>query len=210
MVYIAICYNKTMKKILLGVLCVGGLLYIWKGGKPTIINFPNNHQAIVAFGDSLTAGYGATAGSGYPEVLARKINRPVINLGLSGDTAARALERLEAVLREHPYMVLIEFGANDFMRQQSRQKAVESVAYIVEQVQSSGAIAVIVDTGGPGMSEYTKAYKKLAQEKGALFVPGILKGIFFHKKYKSDQVHPNEQGYAKIADKVHKVIAPYL
>lgn len=199
-----------MKKILLGVLCVVGLLYVWKGGKPTITNFPNNNQTIVAFGDSLTAGYGAPAGTGYPEVLARKIGRPVINLGLSGDTAAHAPERLEAALRENPYMVLIEFGANDFMRQQSRQKAVDSVAYIVDQVQSFGAIAVIVDTGGPGMSEYTKAYKQLAKEKNALFVPGIMKGIFFHKKYKSDQVHPNAQGYAKIADKVHKVIKPYL
>ena len=199
-----------MKKILIGVLCVAGVFYLIKGNKPQIKNFPNGNQVIVAFGDSLTAGYGATDGASYPDVLAQKINRPVINLGLSGDTAANAPTRLPSVLERRPYMVLIEFGANDFMRQRSRQQAIEAVSRIVDEVQAVGAIAVIVDTGAPGMGEYTKAYKKLAKEKGALFVPGILKGIFFHKKYKSDQVHPNEQGYAKVADKVHKVIAPYL
>ncbi len=134
----------------------------------------------------------------------------MINLGLSGDTAVNAPTRLPSVLSQRPYMVLIELGANDFMHQRSRQQAIEAVSRIVDEVQAAGAIAVIVDTGAPGMGEYTKSYKRLAKEKGAIFVPGILKGIFFHKKYKSDQVHPNEQGYAKIADKVHKVIAPYL
>ena len=199
-----------MKKILIGVLCVAGLFYLFKGHKTPIKNFPNDNQVIVAFGDSLTAGYGAAEGSSYPDVLAQKISRPVINLGLYGDTAVNAPTRLPSVLSQRPYMVLIELGANDFMHQRSRQQAIEAVSRIVDEVQAAGAIAVIVDTGAPGMGEYTKSYKRLAKEKGAIFVPGILKGIFFHKKYKSDQVHPNEQGYAKIADKVHKVIAPYL
>ena len=199
-----------MKIILIILLCVVGCWYFWKGGKRPIVNFPNNNKVIVAFGDSLTAGYGAAAGESYPDVLARKVDRPVINLGLSGELAVDAPKRLQSVLREYPYMVLIEFGANDFMRQKSRQQAIDAVAHIVDEVQRIGAIAVIVDTGGPGMGEYTKAYKKLAKEKGALFVPGILKGIFFRQKYKSDQVHPNAQGYAKVADKVYKVINPYL
>ncbi|MBR2082007.1 MAG: hypothetical protein IJ876_03225 [Elusimicrobiaceae bacterium] len=199
-----------MKKILVVIIILMGLFYLFKGRKPTIKNFPNNNQSVVAFGDSLTAGYGAPAGSSYPDVLAQKINRPVINLGVSGETAAQAPARIQQVLREYPYMVLIEFGANDFMRQQSRQAAVNAVSQIVDQVQDIGAIAVIVDTGGPGMGEYTKAYKHLAKEKGALFVPGIMKGIFYKTQLKSDQVHPNAQGYAIVADKVHKVIKDYL
>ncbi len=199
-----------MKKILIAVVCVMGLFYIWKGKKPEIKNFPNSNLAVVAFGDSLTAGYGAPAGQSYPDFLAQKISRPVVNLGLSGDTAANAPTRLPAVLEQRPYMVLIEFGANDRIRQLSHTAAVNAVARIVDEVQAAGAIAVIVDTGGPGMGEYTRAYKKIAQEKGALFVPGIMKGIFFKPSLKSDQIHPNAQGYAKIADKVHKVIKNYL
>ena len=186
------------------------LFYFSHARKVPIKNFPNSHEVIVAFGDSLTEGYGAAEGESFPDVLAQKIDRPVVNLGLSGDTAARAPLRLERVLAEEPYMVLIEFGANDHMRKQSRQTAINAVAQIVDEVQKAGAIAVIVDTGGPGMDEYTKAYKKMAKEKGALFVPAILKGIFYTRRLKSDQVHPNAEGYAKIADKVHKRIKKYL
>ena len=199
-----------MKKILVGVIVLMGLFYFLRGGKTSIKNFPNSRRTVVAFGDSLTAGYGAPVGTSYPDVLASKINRPVVNLGVSGELAVQAPARVQDVLDERPYMVLIEFGANDFMRQQSRQAAVDAVAEIVDAVQDYGAIAVIVDTGGPGMGEYTKAYKKLAREKGALFVPGIMKGIFYKPSLKSDQVHPNAAGYAKVAEKVHKVIKNYL
>ncbi|MBP5403597.1 MAG: hypothetical protein J6Y17_00720 [Elusimicrobiaceae bacterium] len=199
-----------MKKFILGLLVVIGLFYFLHEGKTEIKNFPNSRRSVVAFGDSLTAGYGSPAGTSYPDVLAKKIDRPVVNLGVSGETAAAAPARLQEVLDEEPYMVLIEFGANDHMRQQSRQAAVNAVAQIVDEVQRYGAIAVIVDTGGPGMGEYTKAYKQMAKEKGALFVPGILKGIFYKPGLKSDQVHPNAQGYAKVADKVYRVIKNYL
>ena len=199
-----------MKKIIVGVLLVLGLVYFWKHTKTEVKNFPNSYRNVVAFGDSLTAGYGAPPGTSYPSVLAQKINRPVVNLGVSGEMATQAPARLQEVLAQRPYMVLIEFGANDHMRRQSRQKAVDAVAYIVDEVQKFGAIAVVVDTGGPGMNEYTKAYKQLAREKGALFVPGIMKGIFYRPSLKSDQVHPNAAGYAKVADKVYKVIKDYL
>ncbi len=199
-----------MKKLLIGVLIVAGLFYLFKGGESKVKNFPNARQTVVAFGDSLTAGYGAPAGSSYPDILATKIERPVVNLGVSGEMAAQAPARLEQVLSHRPYMVLIEFGANDFMRQQSTQAAINAVSHIVDEVQNYGAIAVIVDTGGPGMGAYTKAYKQIAKEKGALYVPGIMKGIFYKPSLKSDQVHPNAAGYAKVADKVYKIIKPYL
>lgn len=177
---------------------------------PEIKNLHNPHTAIVAFGDSLTAGYGAPKGASYPDVLAQKLGRPVVNLGLSGDTAVNAPSRLPQVLEQNPHLVLIEFGANDFMRGLSREEAVAAVARIVDEVQAAGAVAVIVDTGGPGMGAYTSAYEKLAKEKQAVFVPGILKGIFHDRRYKSDMVHPNAEGYQKVAEKVYKVLKPYL
>ena len=199
-----------MKKGLLGVLMIAGLFYFWGGGKTKIKNFPKNNRAVVAFGDSLTAGYGVSAAESYPAQLAKKTDRPVVNLGVSGETAVQGLARVEQVLQERPYMVLIEFGANDFMRRQSTQSALEAVEKIIDQVQAAGAIAVIVDTGGPGMGEYTKAYKEMAKEKGALYVPGIMKGIFYKPSLKSDQVPPNAAGYEKIARKVYKKIEKYL
>ena len=178
--------------------------------KNTVKNFPNERQTIVAFGDSLTAGYGAPGGSSYPDYLGQLLGRPVVNLGLSGELAAHAPERLKEVLAYQPHMVLIEFGANDFMQQRSTQAAIAAVRQIVDEVQASGAIAVIIDTGGPGMGDYTKAYRELAKEKKALFVPGILKGIFIKRNLKSDSVHPNAQGYKIVAERVHKVIKSYV
>lgn len=198
-----------MKKWILLAALAAGAWYFMKGS-PEVKNLHNPNTAVVAFGDSLTAGYGAPKGASYPDILAQKLGRPVVNLGLSGDTAVNAPNRLPDVLAHNPHMVLIEFGANDFMRSLSREEAVRAVAQVVDEVQTAGAVAVIVDTGGPGMGEYTKAYQKLAKEKQAVFVPAILKGIFHDRRYKSDMVHPNADGYEKVAEKVYKEIKPYL
>ena len=107
-------------------------------------------------------------------------------------------------------MVLIEFGGNDYMRNMRMEDAAAAVEQIVDAVQAAGAVAVVVDIGGPGMGHYTRAYKKLAQEKGAVFVPGILQGIFNQKQYKSDMVHPNAAGYEIVAERVYEKIKPYV
>ena len=198
-----------MKKWIWILIAVAGVYYFLRD-TVEIKNVDNSGTAIVAFGDSLTAGYGAPKGSSYPDFLARKLGRDVVNLGLSGETAEHAPSRLPEVLAQNPYMVLIEFGGNDYMRNMRMEDAAAAVGQIVDAVQQAGAIAVVVDTGGPGMGHYTRAYKKLAQEKGAVFVPGILKGIFNKKEYKSDMVHPNAAGYKIVAERVYEEIKPYV
>lgn len=199
-----------MKKVLLLLVIIGAGVYFLRS-EPMPVNIGNNGTRIVAFGDSLTAGYGAPKELSYPSRLAARVKRPVINLGLSGDTAINAPNRLADVLASDPYMVLIEFGANDFMRSLSFEESIRAIEKIVEQVQAAGAIAVIVDTGGYAlMSRYTKAYKRIAKEKKAVFVPAIMDGIMNKPSLKSDQIHPNDKGYQLIADKVYKHIEPYL
>lgn len=198
-----------MKKWI-GLLLAAAAVYYFMKDTPEIKNLGNPGVAIVAFGDSLTAGYGAPKGSSYPDFLSRKLGRKVINLGQSGETAVHAPSRMAEVLSQNPHMVLIEFGANDYMQSRSMQAAVEAVARIVDAVQQAGAVAVIVDTGGPGMDGYSRNYRKLAKEKGAVFVPGILKGIFNDRRYKSDMVHPNSAGYEIVADRIYQEIKPYL
>lgn len=198
-----------MKKWI-GLLLVAACAYYFMKDTAEIKNLHNPGTAVVAFGDSLTAGYGAPKGSAYPAVLAAKLGREVINLGMSGETAAHAPSRLPEVLAQNPHMVLIEFGANDFMQNRRMEDALAAVAEIVDVVQQAGAVAVIVDTGAPGMGHYSRAYKKLAEEKGAIFVPGILEGIFNKRQYKSDMVHPNAAGYEIVAERVYERIKPYL
>ncbi|WP_428055654.1 GDSL-type esterase/lipase family protein [Candidatus Avelusimicrobium alvi] len=198
-----------MKKWI-GLLLVAACAYYFMKDTAEIKNLHNPGTAVVAFGDSLTAGYGAPKGSAYPAVLAAKLGREVVNLGMSGETAAHAPSRLPEVLAQNPHMVLIEFGANDFMQNRRMEDALAAVAEIVDAVQQAGAVAVIVDTGAPGMGHYSRAYKKLAEEKGAIFVPGILEGIFNKRQYKSDMVHPNAAGYEIVAERVYERIKPYL
>ncbi|WP_428078120.1 GDSL-type esterase/lipase family protein [Candidatus Avelusimicrobium alvi] len=198
-----------MKKWI-GLLLVAACAYYFMKDTAEIKNLHNPGTAVVAFGDSLTAGYGAPRGSAYPAVLAAKLGREVVNLGMSGETAAHAPSRLPEVLAQNPHMVLIEFGANDFMQNRRMEDALAAVAEIVDAVQQAGAVAVIVDTGAPGMGHYSRAYKKLAEEKGAVFVPGILEGIFNKRQYKSDMVHPNAAGYEIVAERVYERIKPYL
>lgn len=179
--------------------------------KTTIKNVGNAGQAVVAFGDSLSYGYGAPKGQSYPDVLGQKISRPVVNMGRNGATAVSALPRLDEVLAENPYMVLIEYGGNDFMHAVPLNDTLTAIEKMVDGVQAAGAVAVIVDTGGYyGMNKYTKAYKKIAQEKGAVYVPGILNGVMGERGLMSDQIHPNAKGYAIVAEKVYKEIKGYL
>lgn len=177
-------------------------------GKPS--NMGNNGSDIIAFGDSLTYGYGAQKAESYPAVLGTIIGREVVNLGVSGDTAQDGLERLSELDDYNPYMVLIEFGANDYMRKRPFDQTKQALSDIVDYVQQRGAIAVIVDTGGPGMGRYTDLMKDLAKEKKAVFVPGIMAGIFTDRSLKSDMIHPNAKGYEIVAKRIYKSIKPYI
>lgn len=199
-----------MKKWLIILLVAVGIWY-WTAQPAPIKNAGQTVNVIVAFGDSLTEGKGSGGKQyAYPAVLAELSGKTVLNMGLSGETAVHAPQRLPEVLAARPDMVLIEFGANDHMRSMSRENAVSAVAQLVDAVQAAGAIAVIVDTGGPGMGPYTDAYKKMAKKKQAVFVPGIVRGIFHKREYKSDMIHPNAAGYKIVAQKVYNAIKPYL
>ena len=200
-----------MKKFILAVLLLAVIVYMSGKKKPEIKNVDNTGANVVVFGDSLSYGYGAPRGQSYPDLIGHKISRSVINLGRNGETAVGAARRVEEVLEQNPYMVLIEFGGNDFMRGVDFQQTVQAVSDMVDQVQSAGAVAVVVDTGGYyGMKKYSKAYQKLAKEKGAVFVKGILDGVFGKTALMSDQIHPNAKGYEIVADKVYQDIKDYL
>ena len=200
-----------MKKIILVFLALGLLWYFWPAAKPKIKNIKNPNVNIVVFGDSLSYGKGAAPEESYPALLERALGRPVINLGRNGETAVNAAPRIGEALEENPYMVLLEFGGNDLMRSVPFEQTLLAMSQMTDAVQQAGAVAVIVDTGGSSlMGRYSRAYKKLAQEKGAVFVPGILDGILGKRNLMSDQIHPNAAGYKIVAEKVEKEIKPYL
>ncbi len=185
-------------------------------------NTRNIHSAlgenIVCFGDSITAGVGAGEGEDYPSLLRSKLKITVINSGHGGDTTFDALQKVDAELKYHPKIIIVEFGANDFMRAleksigkagQSHIQAFKNLEIVVKKLQDAGAVVVIA---GINLNDYYSAgYRKLAKKTHSVLIPDIMEGIRDDQNYMSaDNIHPNAAGYRKMADIILNVIEPLL
>ncbi len=189
-------------------------LVILLGGcaKQEIKNIDSKGVNIICLGDSLTYGYGVDKGADYPSLLACMINIPVINAGVDGDTSIEGLKRLNLdVLEKKPLLVIIEFGGNDFLKQVPIKLTFSNIKEMIEKAQSKGAMVALIDiSAGMLFAEYRVQLSKLAKQSGAIFIPSILEGIVTNPSLKSDFLHPNSNGYNMVAQRVHRVIAPYL
>ncbi len=200
-----------MKKIFLLVSFFAIVLFILlRPHTASITNTLPQGVNIIAFGDSLSYGTGAKAGMDYPSQLSSLLKRPIINLGVPGDTTAMALQRIDKVLTQQPRIVLITLGGNDFLRKIPKQTASENLKTIIQKIQNAGALVVIggidVPIFGRGINRF---YKKLALDTGSLLVPNIYQGIMGHPALMSDPIHPNGQGYHKMAEHFYAAIKPY-
>jgi lysophospholipase L1-like esterase len=167
---------------------------------------------IVCFGDSLTEGVGAEAGESYPDQLERRIGRPVVNAGVSGDTTGSALARLDSdVLARDPRIVLITLGGNDLMQGVPPEEALANLERIVESIHGRGALVVV---GGVSLSlvdrGYGGVYEELRERTGCLVIGNVLDDIIGRPALMSDRIHPNGKGYAVMAERFHDVVEPYL
>jgi lysophospholipase L1-like esterase len=180
--------------------------------KREIKNVDSKGKNIICFGDSITFGYGANPGEDYPTELSKLLNIPVINAGVDADTTFIALRRLEPdVLSKQPYLVIVEFCGNDFIKKISKEDTIRNLREIIRKIQKQGAMVALVDiSAGFFLREYRIAFKKLAQEEGAIFVPAILSGILTNPSMKSDFLHPNATGYKIVAERIYRAIKPYL
>ena len=199
-----------MKKVILVVVLITLVagVSLWALRKEReITNFPPKDGPIVAFGDSLIEGVGATAGVDLPALLSEKIGEPIINMGASGETSAEGLARVDKVTAQNPSVVLVLFGGNDLLRKISKNQTFENLDKIILRLQESGAVVILLGIRGGLLSDnYEGNFENLAKERGALYVPDVLNGIFGHPKFMSDGIHPNNEGYVKIADKIYPVL----
>lgn len=208
--------KKNSPKITL-ILAVAALLGL--GGmalsscvKKEVRNTASAGKNIICFGDSITFGYGVNPGQDYPANLARLAARPVINAGVDGDISAQGLERIAGdVLEKDPYLVLIEFTGNDFLKKVPLEATINNIREMIRQIQEAGAMTAIVDvSAGVFLLDYRIRLANLARETRSIFVPAALEGIITNPSMKSDFMHPNAQGYEIVAEKVYREIVPYL
>ena len=180
--------------------------------KREIKNIDSRGKNIICFGDSITFGYGANAGEDYPSVLAKMINMPLINAGIDGDTSVEALKRIKSdVLERDPFLVVVEFGGNDFLRKIPLEETVKNIEMMTKEIQARGAMVAIADVhAGFIMSNYAKEFKRLSKKYNAIFIGSLFSGIITNPQLKSDFIHPNAEGYKLIAQRIYRAILPYL
>ena len=163
---------------------------------------------VLAFGDSLTFGTGATPAESYPAVLERSIGRKVVNAGVPGETSAQGLERLPATLDEvKPKLVLLCHGGNDFLRRLDDAQAAANVRGMIQLARERGIPVVLIATPKPGLPPSVPAfYGEIAAELKVPYDDGVLRSVLLDNALKSDMVHPNAAGYARIAAAVEKLL----
>src|SRR5579864_2539453 len=174
-------------------------------------NLDSPGTAVVCLGDSITAGVGATDGHGYPEVLAARLGVAVINDGVPGDTAADGLARLPQVLAQDPWLVIVELGGNDILRQVPAASTEEALDGIVRQLLAARVLPVLVAVAGPfGGGSHGEIYARLGKRYRVPVVEDVLRRNLFDPRLKADEVHPNDLGHARLAEAVAEAVAPLL
>jgi len=175
--------------------------------EPRIAPFSQD-AVIMAFGDSLTYGTGASAGQSYPEILGQLIGRPVVNVGVPGEVSADGLNRLPAMLaRYNPSLVILCHGGNDFLRRLDPEETSSNLKAMVALIRSQGADVILVGVPKLGFGLVVPDfYAETAKQYAVPLEQDILVDLLGDSTMKSDAVHPNAAGYRLLAEAISKVI----
>ncbi|MFQ5759420.1 MAG: arylesterase [Acidiferrobacterales bacterium] len=166
------------------------------------------NDVIVAFGDSLTYGTGAEAEESYPAVLAELIGRKVVRAGVPGEVTEQGLARLPSVFEAHdPRLVIVCLGGNDMLRKVNEPQIKENLRAIIAAIRRRDIAVVLVGVPKAALIGSTpEFYTDLAAEFGIPYEGKILARVLYKSEYKSDTIHPNAQGYRKIAEAIAELL----
>jgi acyl-CoA thioesterase I len=168
----------------------------------------SNSATILAFGDSLTFGTGATPETSYPAVLKNLIGMNVVAHGVPGEVSADGLRRLTEVLDEvKPALLILCHGGNDFLQKKPETEAAANVRAMVSLAKNKGISVIIIATPKPGFSVTPPDfYAEIAKEFSIPIESKVLREILTDNSLKSDLVHPNAAGYKLIAERVAELL----
>jgi len=181
-------------------------------------------KTILFYGDSLTAGYGLSEEEAFPALIDKKIKQQgkswkVINAGLSGETTAGGLSRIDWMLRQPVDIFVLELGGNDGLRGLPLDQTKTNLQGIIDRVRAKNPNVKIIVAGmmvPPNMGpEYTEQFKSvypdLAKKNKAVLIPFLLEGVGGIEKLNlPDGIHPNVEGHKLVAETLWKVIGPML
>ena len=181
-------------------------------------------KVILFYGDSLTAGYGLSTEEAFPAIVDKTLNQQgkpvkVINAGLSGETSAGGLSRLDWVLRQPVDIFVLELGANDGLRALPVDETRKNLQLIIDNVKKKNPTVQIVLAGmmvppnmGPDYTtNFQRIYPDLAKKNNTKLIPFLLQGVAGNEKLNNaDGIHPNVEGHKIVATNVLKVVEPLL
>lgn len=202
---------QTISAGVIAILLIGGSIFYFSRAEP-ITNYPSQGTDIIAFGDSLIEGRGASSSErSFVTLLAKKIGRPIVNLGHAGDTTADGLARVSELEAYNPKIVLLLLGGNDHLKKMPISETRKNLAALIQYIQSRGAIVVLLGVrGGLFNDPFDTEFEALRDAYHTAYVPDVLDGLFGNMTYMSDAVHPNDAGYGRIAERVYPVLAELL
>jgi acyl-CoA thioesterase-1 len=179
-------------------------------------------RVIVAFGDSLTAGLGVPADQTYPALLGDRLRREgyeykVVNAGVSGDTTAGGLRRVDWALRLKPEIVILELGVNDALRGQNLTSVRSNLDQLVARFQGAGARVLIAgmrlppNYGTPYAEDFRRLFGEVARARNAPHIPFFLDGVgAVPRLNQPDGIHPTAEGYAIVVEHLWPFLVPLL
>ena len=182
----------------------------------------DTRPAIIAFGDSISAGYGVAPGKTYPEDLQHLLDEAgyhyhVVNLGVSGDTTTDGVERLPEVLGLHPAIVILEFGGNDGLRGLPVASARMNLAKMIEELRAANIEILMAgmtlprNYGPDYIKSFDQMYLDLAKEYKLARIPFLLDGVGGHPDLtQPDGIHPTAEGDRIVASTVMQYLRPLL
>jgi acyl-CoA thioesterase-1 len=217
-------YGRSLLRYRLALLCACGIACFTApsfGAGPA----PGDDRPVVLFlGDSLTAGYGLAAEEAFPALIQQRIDAArlqfrVMNAGVSGDTSAGGLRRVDWLLQQAIEVLVLELGANDMLRGQSVESMRANLRGILEKVRAARPNVRFVIAGmraapnlGPVYGrEFEASFELIASEFDAALIPFLLDGVAGDATLtQPDGVHPTARGYERVASVVWKTLGPLL
>ena len=183
---------------------------------------PGTERVVVALGDSLTAGFGVAAEEAWPALIDARLKREghpyrVVNAGVSGDTTAGGLRRVDWVLRNRPEVAVVALGANDGLRGLGTDAMEANLLAIVERLRAAGVRVLVAGMEVPPNygAAYARAFRgvfpDVARRTGAALMPFLLDGVAADPRLNlADGIHPNVAGHRVIADRVYPHLVALL
>lgn len=199
-----------MKKIILScvILIIIFLIFIKNDNIKSDFVLSQN-SVILAFGDSITEGFGVKENENYPYLLENILHTKVVNAGKSGEVSSEGLARLPNVLeKEKPNLVILCHGGNDILRRYDLYKTKQNLMQMIDLIRARGAEVILV--GVPNLEGFfintAEFYKEIAKEKKVIFDGEIIEKIIKSPRLKSDQIHPNKEGHKELAQTLADII----